>query len=461
MILQSTRIQEKRVSIHLFPLALICGMVVACKLVPVERVPADQDSKPASDDSEPGGSLEATSGGENAKPGGSSVSASTSKDAASKGAETEGDGNSAGTMQTKSEGMTSSSTKDVESKGGETGGDGVGSTKTKPEGKTTSGQETTATTKPKETTTTSTQPEETTTPEADPTCEDKRGACVPKPPRGWSQLFTGKSSVSSSTPPGCTAPFSTSRGIRFTDFHEGRAKCDCECIPDRSTFRCQQKVPGGNIIPHKKSDCSDPSSLSFDRTSFVCRGEPGPVITMEGYVKAIPRPIESGSKCDPREKLVEMQRPYWRKSMRACEYVQPFELSGLCESSEICVPRNFQSRLCIYREGNHSCGSAWPYKTLYYPNDIVDDRSCKGCVCGVGKGQCNDRFWFGGCSNSPQSKIKPGDCVSTASRDTTLWETRLAPVDDVIDARCTSRPGNLTGTARPKSPTTVCCASQL
>jgi hypothetical protein len=70
----------------------------------------------------------------------------------------------------------------------------------------------------------------------------------------------------------------------------------------------------------------------------------------------------------------------WGKRAAICR--APEAKSGGCEAGRQCVAEpGDDTKLCVYREGEHDCpGNKFEQRQLYY-REVTDTRSCSACAC--------------------------------------------------------------------------------
>lgn len=315
----------------------------------------------------------------------------------------------------------------------------------------------------------SSEPQPEPEPEPEPTCASKGGECVASPPIGW-QGPVRQISGSSSSIPRCEKPFRRELGNYGSGLDQGQARCSCQCDPDLSTFKCGRPSP--TLTIHPNDSCKDgmdsvisPLPASQSDRFEGCGGqqvlfEPDATFEMDASVRLLEGQVRhnvdaSAARCTPRQELRTLTNPSARKSVRVCEYQEPSKVAGLCEGSEVCVPKQHTRKLCVFRSGSHACNfSDWPVRTEVFEG-ISDNRSCTSCQCGSGKGRCTDQFSVGGCTSDSNARLRTGLCTKLRGRG--FWYDYEA--GQVEGAGCEARPGQITGDVSPNNNWTICCSS--
>jgi hypothetical protein len=276
-------------------------------------------------------------------------------------------------------------------------------------------------------------------------------ACIPDIPTDWNgPVIRAMSSASSATRPECPETWPDVATEVFSDLVAPAATCGCECGP-AIDVSCDPTLTIRNY--GATPTCSDVVPSTFVITSSGCNLLPN---TVAGSTYWTADPVQSvGGSCEPLSE-VALDDAQFETRLLACGGA---ELLNGCATGNVCAPASvegFESSLCVWREGDHTCPSSYARKELLF-RDIDDQRGCQQCTCGDPRGLCNSalvRLWQSGCGATTSGIISAnGECAQQASNPTQY--VTVTPNEPT--SFCTPSSTNPVGQASGRDPVSVCC----
>jgi hypothetical protein len=178
-----------------------------------------------------------------------------------------------------------------------------------------------------------------------------------------------------------------------------------------------------------------------------------------GYFSAAAAIITpSGGSCSDSGGSATVPAATWSADAVVCEGAT---LGAGCPGTEACAPppsSAFESGVCIYRGGNHSCSAPFTVKHTIYTT-INDFRGCTNCNCDPptnvacsGVTELYEGVANSTCTGTPVTVPHTGTCTPV-----TLAGSMVFVPGSASGGTCDPSGGNPTGTALPGAQETVCC----
>jgi hypothetical protein len=251
-----------------------------------------------------------------------------------------------------------------------------------------------------------------TTDSGDPQCGT--GTCGATPPIGWFGPTVYARVLPGDLPPPCPEEWNNPGPTVLEGFTDpGPAVCGCECelSAPQTCISCMETAATqgactpnyyyGNC-PYNNTDVTD------DCTNVNVLGWVGFTSDESNYYGG------GGSVCE--ETATEAIPPFqFDAQIATCRIPE----SALACDAGVCIPpapEGFESKWCIYQQGDIECPAGeYPNKTIFW-SDVDDTRGCTNCQCGTAAEVCTERqlMIFNGpdCAGDPAFIVEPdGVCV--------------------------------------------------
>lgn len=261
-------------------------------------------------------------------------------------------------------------------------------------------------------------------------------ACNPVP-EGWEGPVALASASDPATLPACTTPFSGDVTDLFEGWHEpGPASCTCTCELTEEPFCFGWVAHSPELGCVGFSNTTDVTHGCFDiafASTFFYAADPGETMCDEHVVAEVPTIA-------------------WDQAIRLCDA----EPEAGCDSAACDPPPGFETAACIHADGDLACpAGAYQERRLLYAG-VDDTRGCSGCTCPDRAPTCIGAqlaiYPEPGCVGEPTT-IPPGDpCRDVGGAS---LETVYTPMPEIAPIASTQP----SGTATPRGPITLCCAS--
>ena len=272
----------------------------------------------------------------------------------------------------------------------------------------------------------------------DEDCKQAGYQCVTAPPQDWQgpfALYSGEG-----PPPECPKAFPNLAASGGLELSYADATCpSCSCAKP-TNLKCQSRIGfgyapfctfGATIQPEGCSDISHSSFADFVKKDVILTGN-----------------------CEPESTGAKSTTPFTWETQRAICGAE--ELGGGCKQGAVCAgsaPLPFGTRLCIARQGAHSCPTPFTQQFDLFA-DTTDTRDCSPCQCAAVKGAyCKStvkRYGDVGCGGT-------GSEMSSCSK---LFGTiRSVDVTTTLSGTpsCKASGGDPTGSVDKVDQHTVCC----
>jgi len=278
-------------------------------------------------------------------------------------------------------------------------------------------------------------------------CNSSTHECVVEPEPPWLGPVIRYEAPNGNPTPACTSEYATLLGDYGFDFSAG-GSCDCDCLVNGLT--CGSSITLTEYTGFGCTIAEGTQTLTYN----VCANAHSDMDDRGYYM--FPAPTLTGS-CTP-QILNNLVAAAHSDDSRVCSGAT---YGGICASSgEVCAPKAsglYDTKLCMYYEGQASCPAGSPYTEQYlrYEN-VTDSRSCGGCSCGGLLGSCG---YVGILSAVPCGQggggsfgnVNPGTCGGMGSTPATGFTWRGMTGD------CAESNGVVSGSASETGPITLCC----
>jgi len=303
-------------------------------------------------------------------------------------------------------------------------------------------------------------------------CQDSECACLPGVPEGWAgpeAIWTGSFTEAV---PSCSGAYRMVAQSLGFDLKVPALTCDtCSCGPvqDAECKALIQYRSGGCSAGYCWTDGSSPCGvmlqqgcndiqLAVDASTSTVR--PQLMLVPSNSLKVV------GGSCSPEGAAQPAPDPAtFGERVLSCGGLDSVSSGAACTQG-LCVPRpaeGFQSELCIRRDGDVECPSAWGTRRVAW-RSIHDDRACSECACGDPAGMsCGSvEIWDYpddlDCTGANQQS--PLQCVSAAAPDSGAIEHRHVSFSATVEGgSCDATGGEVTGAAAGADPVTFCCTT--
>ena len=308
---------------------------------------------------------------------------------------------------------------------------------------------------------TSAESESGSTDTGDPQCGGEN-TCAPLPPIGWFGPVVYARVQPGDAPPGCPEEVNNPGPTVVDGFVDpGPAICECSCEISAP------QTCNANMTTSDESDCSQDCyyygyyggcyGYGYGYGTSITDGCTN--VALEGFVRFTS--YESygyygggGSTCEETE--VDTIPPFeWAATIATCRIP---ETALTCDTG-VCIPPapdGFESKWCMYQQGDLECPSGpYPNKTVFW-SDVEDTRGCSNCQCGTASSSCEDAelMVFGGpdCAGEPIAYIASDNtCVAAVGQSVAGTYNSQDPCP-VTEAPVPQ------GAIAPTGPFTFCCA---
>ncbi|MFZ5890592.1 MAG: hypothetical protein ACOY0T_05935 [Myxococcota bacterium] len=274
-------------------------------------------------------------------------------------------------------------------------------------------------------------------------CSAPSSQCVKAAPTGWQGPLVVTSNSAS-----CPAAFPSPLANLYTGLVPGNASCTCACGAPNT-----QCSATGNVTFYNQDGCTNGVAGTVLSTGMCVAQSSSVGMSLTGSVTA---------SCGAGSVQSNIAASQWSNSLSACGGAVK---QGNCTASdEVCVAAPatpFAAKYCIQREGDQTCPTGYPARSVMY-SKYEDARHCpQTCDCSI-SGQ--------GCELQVEVNSR-GDCTGTTTRRTIALNAGYSCVISNTTAhkgyfaQIVTRPGtcssnatlSTTGSVSPAGATTVCC----
>ena len=277
--------------------------------------------------------------------------------------------------------------------------------------------------------------------------------CAPETPAGWAGPVVWAETATEDPQPACPAAYGELAFNAFDDLQAPPAECTCEC-GEASGANC---APLTLELHGTDSSCIGAPDDTFSiSASGACNSGPA---SSAGRYWEVGDPGISGGECSPIDS-VQVPAAGFSQTSTVCGGAS--EQTGECAGSDTCVatpPEGFESRLCVWQEGDLECPAGGYEDRFVRHADFDDGRNCTTCTCGDPDGDCaaTVRLW----TSDSCSPTSAGNVLVGAGCTASVGSTQGASAVNLVveDASCAPSGGVPTGEAEPDEPYTLCCMS--
>lgn len=285
--------------------------------------------------------------------------------------------------------------------------------------------------------------------------------CAPEVPAGWAGPVVWAETATADPQPACPDAYAELAFNAFDDLQAPPAECSCDC-GDATAVSCANPTLDyyGSTASCGGAPLDDFSILA----NGACNNLPD---APSGQYWEVADPGLSGGECEPNES-VTVPTAGFSQTSTVCGGAAPG--GGECMGAETCVaapPEEFESRLCVWQEGDLECPAGGYEDRFVRHADFTDARNCTTCTCGDPEGSCSGTviLWpgsnctQGGQPGSAGAIDLGGGCeraITSSAYPVTAAEAGTLTVED---ASCSPAGGVPTGEAEPDEPYTLCCMS--
>ncbi len=277
--------------------------------------------------------------------------------------------------------------------------------------------------------------------------------CAPEVPAGWAGPVVWAETATADPQPACPESYAELAFNAFDDLQAPPAECTCEC-GEPTGVGC---APLTLELHGADSSCIGAPDDTFTIVGSACNNLPN---EPSGQYWEVADPGLSSGSCTPMDSTAVPPAGFSQTST-VCGGAAIGE--GECVGTETCVaapPEGFESRLCVWQEGDLECPTGSYEDRFVRHADFSDGRNCTACTCGDPSGTCvgNVVLWPSpSCSGMLIAGMVSvgGSCVQAADSVNSAEAGTLS----VEDASCAPSGGVPTGEAEPDEPFTLCCMS--
>ena len=283
--------------------------------------------------------------------------------------------------------------------------------------------------------------------------------CQPAPPEGWSGPVLAVTGPGSAGAPAC--PGTTSQVLSaYADLSADPASCNCAC--ETTSDGC------GTVdivldLDAAGTGCNQSGNgQGFQVTSGTCEAPPFAIdSTVPIPMYAALLGVGETPGCQPQESFA-LPEPIWNTALAGCEPDAP---AGDCDDEATCLPAPDPGQsiaACIHRDGDMTCPLVGYTERFTFFRSINDARACDRCSCAGGIGlrvQCELRMYADPmCAGDIALGIflSPDNTFCDLVDPSSLGALELVASDAM---QCESSGGAPIGEATPSEPVTLCCAS--
>jgi len=292
----------------------------------------------------------------------------------------------------------------------------------------------------------------------DPQCGGEN-TCGALPPIGWFGPVVYARTDPGEPPPACPVEVDNPGPTVVDGFVDpGPAACGCECEISAP------QTCNGTMVTSDQPDCSQ--ECEYYGYYGYCYGYGGYTqvtggcvnVEVEGFARF--NSYENyyygggGSMCEETE--TENIPPFaWAATITTCRIPE----TALACDAGVCIPPapdGFESKWCMYQQGDLECPSGqYPNKTVFW-SDVEDTRACSNCQCGTAASSCEDAqlMIFGG----PDCAGEPIALIDSDNQCTAAIGQSIAGTFDTQDPCPVTQASVPQGTIMPTGPFTFCCA---
>ncbi len=262
--------------------------------------------------------------------------------------------------------------------------------------------------------------------------------CITAPPQDWQGPFAYYSGEA--PPPACPKAFPNlvaSGGLELS--HDDATCPTCSCAKP-TNLNCQSRVGFGY----------DP----FCNFGATVRPEGCSDVSHSAYADFVKKDVILTGNCEPVSTGAQSTTPFTWDTQRAICGAK--EVGGGCDQGAVCAgspPLPFGTRLCIARDGVHSCPTPFTQEFELF-GSTTDTRGCSPCQCAAVKGAyCNSKV-------KRHSEVSCGGTGSDMSSCSKLFGTiRSVDVTTTLSGTpsCKASGGDPTGSVEKVDQRTVCC----
>jgi hypothetical protein len=269
--------------------------------------------------------------------------------------------------------------------------------------------------------------------------------CLPPAPAGW----TGPSAVfdgpSAEKPAACPSLYTQ----KEVDAHQGMTADPAQCSCGTGVAQSKCTV---NVESHETENCSVPAE------AIVAQGVvPGSACVRRSNtanLRVAPPTLDRGA-CVYASATTNLPPPSFAKENVACGLPQ----TGVCPERSECVatplPDAPYGRICIHKEGEHSCPSE-DFASRFVAYRSIDDAracgECEGTAAGGGCGGSVSHSTSNTCAGTGTS-FQYNTCVSATAMGVYIDVSKMAPTG----VTCTTTGGAPEGAASSTDAVTFCC----
>lgn len=284
--------------------------------------------------------------------------------------------------------------------------------------------------------------------------------CAPEAPAGWAGPVVWAETATADPQPACPESYAALAFNAFDDLQAPPAECTCECDEPTGTACGSLTLE----LHGTDSSCIGAPDDTFTILGGACNNLPN---EPSGQYWEVADPGLSSGSCTPMDSTA-VPPAGWSQTSTVCGGAAIED--GECAGAETCVatpPEGFESRLCVWQEGDLEC-PAGSYEDRFVRHaDFDDGRNCTTCTCDDATGSCSGAvlLWPGSnCTQGGQpgaagSIDLDGGCERALTSSSYPVTAAEAGTITVGDASCAPSGGVPTGEAEPDEPFTLCCMS--
>lgn len=275
--------------------------------------------------------------------------------------------------------------------------------------------------------------------------------CLPPAPTGWTGPSATYDGAPMTKPADCPAGYTVKEIDAHQNMTAAPAVCDC------GTGTVSGRFCSAGISGYASQCLGGATDLGTVTTTQGCFAT---VVNGPAAYK-VAAPVLTAGACSFPNAKTTVPEPAFAKVDVACGLSEVTQCAGRPECIATPAPAQPYGRLCIHKEGEHSCPSAdYSVKLVAYKK-VADSRACTTCTAtpsgtGCATGQWVHRVSMKDCGDTlgVGTKYDANTCNTYSGAGTIVDITAWKPGA----ATCPVQGGAPSGTASSIEPVTLCCA---